>query len=225
MSSVADFLSGADDPSMVDEGETALSEDPVGVVTERQINDQFVTTDDGQVRPVCQEIDCDKPCRKRKNSPDFFPYCAKHNAIHTGSSMASPKSQSYEALTEQRAKGAKAVEENVKGWFSPIQVGLMASGDVYCATALGIEIPPMAKALGDLSIDFPWLQGALGTVDKWAALSQLAFHSARLAAMISVHHEWIPYEGAIRFLVPPPDSVRMSPNGQTPVDGNGATFS
>jgi len=224
VTSVAAFLSGSDDPEIKDETTGDVSSDPVGVVTERVVNDQFVQMDDGQTRPVCQEPNCDKPCRKRRNSPDFFPYCAMHNAMHTGSGMASPKSQSYEALQEKRAKSARDVEEMVKGFFLPFQVGLMASGDAYCATALGVEVPPLAKAIGDISMEFRWIQTAVETTDKVSSLVQLAFHFARLCLMVSVHHQWIPYEGAIRFVVPPPDSVRMSPNGQPTFSDNGDSF-
>lgn len=222
--SVAEFLAGTDDPSLVpEEPQEFAPAPPIGVIVEREV-EEFVTTETGETRPVCQEEGCQRPCRKRKNSPNFFPYCAKHNALHTGSAMASPKSQGYEELEKQRKKAVLDVTNSVIGFFQPIQLGLAASDDWYCATALSNTVPPMAQALGDLSEDFPWLQKAVGTVDKWAALTQFCLAVLKLGVMVSVHHEWLPYEGVVRFLAPPPDSIRPGGAPLTVVPDASASF-
>jgi hypothetical protein len=153
------------------------------------------------VCPVCgtTKTHAGKPF---KNKASLSAHIKWHDTMTAVGRDEAPKE-----LAAKRAKGAAATEEKVKNFFVPVQIGLIGSGDLYCAKAVGEDIPAIAKALGELGEDFPLLKQVVDLTDKWGAISQLAYHGARLAAAIGVHHEWLPYEGPIKFLIPPPPQV------------------
>jgi hypothetical protein len=156
------------------------------------------TTDEA---PPCE--DCGKPCRKAGRG--YSRWCLEHSRDHRGDKA--PKSRqpdSVKILADKRTAAVARTEKTVTQWLVMGQVGLIASGDIYCAKAIEEEGPPIARALAEVSQDFPMLRRAIETSDKWGALSVLAFHTGRLALIIGVHHNVVPYEGVVRFLVPAP---------------------
>lgn len=137
-----------------------------------------------------------------KNKASLAAHIKWHDTMSAVGADQPPKE-----LAAKRARGAAATEEKVKNFFVPVQLGLLGSGDMYCAKMVGEDIPAIAKALGELGEDFPLLKQVVDLTDKWGAISMLAYHSARLIAGIGVHHEWLPYEGPLKFLIPPPPQV------------------
>lgn len=167
-----------------------------------------VTTVEGE-RPTCTEPGCEKPCRKRKNRDDFFPYCAMHNALHAGNQSSTPRSGDPMALQEARNRSAEKLAERVFGWGVMLQAGLIANDDRYCAAVLRQEWPLIAKASGELALDFDWLANGIEKVDKYGTLAMLIFHITKMGAAMAAHHGWVQYDGVIRFLIPPmnPDTT------------------
>lgn len=156
---------------------------------------------------------------------------AAHHRWHDTGSVVN-RGKAPKELDDKRAKAVNETKEMVVNWFVPIQMGLLGSGDTYCAKAIGEEIPLIGTAVGELAEEFPLLKRVVTAGDKWAALGNLAYHVGRLAACVAVHHNLLPYAGPVRFLVPPPPEVvatnpilrqhfGMPPLPDVPVNGAG----
>lgn len=159
-------------------------------------------TVDGE-RPTCQELGCERPCRKRRNAEGFLDYCSQHNALHAGNQSSRPRSADPAAMQEARNRSAEKLAERVHGWGVMLQAGFIASDDRYCAAVLGQEWPLIAKSAGDLALDFPILANAIEKTDKYGTLAMLIFHITKMGTAMAVHHGWMENDGVVKFLIPP----------------------
>lgn len=135
-----------------------------------------------------------------------------------------PKSTSIVGSNQRKAQSVKKIEDQTSHWLGMIQIGLMASGDQYCAAAIGEEGPPIARSIAEVAQDFPLIKKVVESTDKWGALAVLTYHSMRLGLIIGVHHNAVPYTGIVRFMVPPPPPKVEKVNADA-TNGNPAAYS
>jgi len=103
----------------------------------------------------------------------------------------------------RKSKVAAKAEKTTIRWLAIGQTFLVVNEDFYCANAMGTIGPDIAKAVGQVAVDIPWLSKMLDEGDKYTALATLVFSVGRLALMMGVHHDLIPYNKYTKVLVPP----------------------
>lgn len=163
---------------------------------------------------ICLEPDCGEPCVKRGRG--YAKWCGEHLFNHPNSNDdKAPRSRRVEPEDSDKAKAKRAAkaEDQVKALLSFAQLGLAAKGDVYCTWAIGETGDDIAKNVGVLASNIKWMASAVDKSENMFALLLLTMNVGRLVAMMGVHHDWIPYTGPVKILVPkpPPDSPTNIP--------------
>lgn len=114
----------------------------------------------------------------------------------------------------RKSKVAAKAEKTTIRWLAIGQTLLVANEDIYCAVAMGNVGPDIAKAVGQVAVDIPWLSKMLDEGDKYTALATLVFSVGRLGLMMAVHHDLVPYNKYTKVLVPPiPEKENATKSG------------
>lgn len=153
---------------------------------------------------ICAEDGCDNPAAKRGRG--YSAWCTEHIYLHKGEKP--PKTK--EITVTSRDKIAEKAESQIKAMLAVAQVGLVLKNDNYCAWAIGETGDDIAKSGGKVAADFKWMAKGIDKADRYFALLILTMNVGKLALMMGVHHDVIPYKGPVKVLVPrPPNNDKM----------------
>jgi hypothetical protein len=116
--------------------------------------------------------------------------------------------------TARKSKIAAKAEKTTIRWLAMGQMVFVGKGDIYCANAMGMIGPDIAKSVGLVAVDIPWLSKYLEEGDKYTALATLLYSVGRLGLMMAVHHDLIPYNDYTKVLIPPiPEKENATKSG------------
>lgn len=105
---------------------------------------------------------------------------------------------------KRKTKARLAAEKTTKKWLGMGLTAFAASGDMYCATAVGVNGKEIAESVGMLAEQFPWLAETLDSSDKYAAIVGVVWSLGRLGLTIAAHHNAVPYNNFTAMLIPDP---------------------
>ena len=151
-----EFRSQSVDEFRADEMEGAL--DDASTLTDAPVPD-LPTGENAEIRcPECDRTDfvSERGLKKHRTQT---------HGIQTPKADKPPKS--VRSIGTTKAASVQKVQDHVEHWFGFAQVGLLASGDQYCAWAIGQEGPFIAKSLAEVSQDFPMVKKVIEAGDKW----------------------------------------------------------
>lgn len=176
-------------------------------------DDEFPSEDEKPIR-ICVEPDCNNPCVKRGRG--YAKWCQEHLFNHPNTD---DKTKANATLVRPPDRGAvaKKAEKQVTALLGALQIAFVSQGDRYCAWAVGETAEDIASNAGILASDIKWVAKAVDAGDKYFAAMLLTLNVAKLGLMIGVHHDWVPYAGPIKFLVPKPPEKNVMPMNQANV--------
>lgn len=207
--------------------ETLTQEDFLKEPTAEELPTEVLVDEEPEIPPVqtheiCNVAGCTNPVRERKpgargRAPTK---CELHSTVKTPKSRTPGSEQMNLLSEEERKKSQDKIEKTVRAWLSMLQLAMLARQDVYCARAIGDHGPAIGESLATIAQEFPLLKKTLEAGDKWTAILVLSWNLIQLGLKMGVHHNVVPYEGAIKFLVPNPP-----PRKQVNLDGSSEPLS
>jgi hypothetical protein len=151
---------------------------------------------------ICEEPGCGEPSVKRGRG--YARWCGEHLFNHPNSpEKAGPRSKVI-APTIDKNKVKEKAEERVKALLGFAQMVTYSKGDEYCTWALGETGEPIAENIGILASNIKWIASSVEKSENIFAVAMLTLNVMKLGAMMGVHHEWIPWSGPVKMLVPKP---------------------
>lgn len=151
---------------------------------------------------ICEEPNCGEPCVKRGRG--YARWCGQHLFDHPNSpDKPGPRSKAV-VPTVNKDKVKERAQARVMALLGFVQMAMYAKGDEYCTYAIGETGEPIAENIGILASNIKWLAGAVEKSENLFAVAMLTLNVMKLGAMMGVHHEWIPYSGPVKMLVPKP---------------------